>query len=89
VLPNLAEAAEGSEQEWIERAIAALRAHIEGRLPAGMESYQIAGRAVSKMPIKEAVALLATLESRLARLRNPEFVTRPVLVSFTGPGFKR
>ena len=89
VLPNLAEATEGSEQEWVERAITALKAHIEGRLPAGMESYQIAGRAVSKIPVKEAVALLATFESRLARLRNPDFVTRPVLVSFTGPGFDR
>lgn len=89
VLPNLAEATEGSEQEWVERAIAALKAHIEGRLPAGMESYQIAGRAVSKIPVKEAVALLATFESRLARLRSPDFVTRPVLVSFTGPGFDR
>ncbi len=89
VLPNLAEATEGSEQEWVERAIAMLRAHIEGRLPAGMESYQIAGRVVAKMPIKEAVALLATFESRLARLKSPDFVTRPVLVSFTPPGFDR
>ncbi len=89
VQPNLAEATEGSEQEWIERAIAALRAHVEGRLPAGMESYQIAGRVVAKMPVKEAVGLLTSLESRLASLKNPGFVTRPVLVSFTGPGFER
>jgi hypothetical protein len=89
VLPNLAEATEGSEQEWIERAIAMLRAHIEGRLPAGMESYQIAGRVVAKVPIKEAVSLLSSLETRLAGLQNPGFVTRPVLVSFTGPGFDR
>ena len=89
VLPNLAEATEGSEQEWIERAIAALRAHVEGRLPAGMESYQIAGRVVAKMPVKEAVGLLASFESRLANLKNPDSFTRPVLVSFTGPGFER
>jgi hypothetical protein len=89
VLPDLTVATEGSEQEWIERAIAMLRAHIEGRLPAGMESYQIAGRVVAKMPIKEAVSLLSSLESRLAGLKNPGFVTRPVLVSFTGPGFDR
>ncbi len=89
VLPNLAEASEGSEQEWIERAIAMLRAHIEGRLPAGMESYQIAGRVVAKMPIKEAVSLLSNLESRLAGMQNSGFVTRPVLVSFTKPGFDR
>jgi len=89
VLPNLAEATEGSEQEWIERAVATLRAHVEDRLPAGMESYQIAGRVVAKMPVKEAVGLLTSLESRLANLKNPDFVTRPVLVSFTGPGFER
>ena len=89
ILPNLAEASEGSEQEWIERAIAMLRAHIEGRLPAGMESYQIAGRVVAKMPIREAVSLLSSLESRLAGLQKPGFVTRPVLVSFTKPGFER
>ncbi len=89
ILANLAEAGEGSEQEWIERAIAALKAQIEGRLPAGMESYQIAGRAVSKMPVKEAMALLGALESRLARVSNPGSVTRPVLVSFTPPGFDR
>jgi hypothetical protein len=89
VLPNLAEATEGSEQEWLERAIVALKAHIEGRLPAGMESYQIAGRVVSKMPTREAIDLLTSFESRLARLSNPDFVTRSVLVSFTGPGFDR
>ncbi|MBU0741075.1 hypothetical protein KJ554_01840 [bacterium] len=89
VVANLAEATEGSEQQWIERSVAVLKAHIEGRLAAGMESYQIAGRVVAKMPIKEAVGLLTTLESRLARLRNPDFITRPVLVSFTGPGFER
>lgn len=88
VLPNLADATEGSEQEWLERAVAMLRAHVEGRLPTGMESYQIAGRVVAKMPIKEAIGLLTSLESRLASLHRPDF-TRPVLVSFTKPGFDR
>jgi len=87
VLPDIAAATAGSQQEWLERAITALKAHIEGRLPAGMESYQIAGRAVSKIPVKEAVDLLTSLESRLARLANPDFVTRQVLVSFTETGF--
>lgn len=89
VEPNLAEATEGSEQEWVERAVAALKAHIEGRLTAGMESYQIAGRAVSKIPAREAVALLSSFEARLARMKNPDQVTRPVLVSFTSPGYDR
>jgi len=87
VTPDLSAATAGSQQEWLERAIAALKAHIEGRLPAGMESYQIAGRMVSKMPVKDAMGLLATLESRLARVANPGCVTRSVLVSFTPTGF--
>lgn len=89
VTANLAEATDGSDQEWLERAIVALRAHIEGRLPAGMESFQVAGRAVSKTPINEAMKLLSGLESRLAHVRAPDFVTRPVLVSFTPPGSDR
>ena len=87
VLPDLTTATDGGQQEWLERAITALKAHIEGRLPAGMESYQIAGRAVSKIPVKEAVDLLTSLESRLARLANPDAVTRQVLVSFSETGF--
>jgi hypothetical protein len=87
ILPNLAQASEGSEQEWLETAIAALTAHIQGRLPTGMESYQIAGRAVSRIPLKEAVGLLSSLESRLLRLKNPTAAVRPMLVSFTPTGF--
>ena len=92
VLPDLTTATDGGQQEWLERAITAheptnLVVPHEGRLPAGMESYQIAGRAVSKIPVKEAVDLLTSLESRLARLANPDAVTRQVLVSFSETGF--
>ena len=89
ILEDLSTAAGGDAQNWIERAVVALRAHIEGRLPAGMETYSIAGRSVAKMPIKEAVDLLSTLESRLARLRDPSSITRTVLARFTGTGFSR
>lgn len=89
VTGDLAQATEGSEQEWVERAIAMLRAHIEGRLPAGLESYQIANRVVSKMPIREAVGLVNDLEARLARLGNPDQISRSVLVQFTGTGYLR
>jgi hypothetical protein len=89
ITPNLAEATDGSSQDWLERAIPVLRAHIEGRLPAGLESYQVAGRVVSKMPIKDADDLLCRYESRLARLRNPDATIRPILMSFTEPGFSQ
>lgn len=86
VLTNLSAATGGSNQQWLERAIGALQAHIEGRMPSGMQSYQIAGRVVSKMSLTEALGVLSTLEARLARVKNPKRVTRPVLVRFTGTG---
>lgn len=84
---NLAEATDGSSQVWLERAVEALQAHLEGRLSAGLESYSIAGRAVSKIPIKEADVLLTSYEARLFRLKNPDSVSRSVLIEFTRTGF--
>jgi len=83
---DLAKAAAGDEQSWIERAVVVLRAHLEGRLEAGMQSYAIAGRQVAKIPIKEAAELLTMFESRLARLENPDDVGRTILVRFSGTG---
>lgn len=86
VTDNLAEATDGSSQEWLERTVPILRAHVEGRLRAGLESYSIAGRAVSKMPVADAVALLTQLEGRLRRLKNPGVISRLGVVSFVKPG---
>lgn len=87
ITPDLSSATPGSQQEWLERAIAALKAHIEGRLPAALQSYAIAGRQVAKMDIKEASGLLADYEARLARIADPTRVSRPVLIQFPSPGF--
>jgi hypothetical protein len=89
IVADAAAAIGGNQQLWLERAIAALQAHIEGRLPDGMLSYQIAGRVVSKMTITEALSVLSVLEGRLARVINPRRVTRPILVSFPPLGFDR
>jgi hypothetical protein len=88
ITPNLAEAGEGDHQEWVEKAVIALRAHIDGRLPAGMESYSIAGRAVSKIPIREAINLLDGLEARLSRIESPTKPTKSILVNFNKTGFE-
>jgi hypothetical protein len=88
ILPDLTQAREASEQHWIERTIVALRAHVEGRAEAGMESYQIAGRAVSKIPLREAIRLLTELEARLERMKNPGAISRTVYVEFPPLGYK-
>lgn len=90
IKPNLAQSKEGGDQEWVEVAIVALKSHIQGRLPKGMESYQIAGRAVSKIPIKDAMILLSQLETRLAQLKKTAGVgiTRKILTRFTPIGYE-
>jgi hypothetical protein len=86
ILANLAAATPGSLQEWLEQNIAILRDHIQNRLAAGLESYVVAGRQIGKISIREANVILASYESQLARLANPDVVTRQVLVRFTPPG---
>ena len=88
VLPDLTVAGDGDEQEWVEESIAALKAHIRGRLPAGMQSYSIAGRTVSKLPLEEAMKMLTQLEARLERLKRPGKLTRTVYTQFVKPGYE-
>ena len=88
ILPDLTKATDTSEQEWIEKAVAALRAHIEGRLPTGMESYSIAGRAVSRMPLAEALEWLDKLEARLSRMKSPGSMSDTVFIEFPKPGWE-
>lgn len=83
---NLATATDGSSQLWLERAIPILRAHVEGRLTGGMQSYAIAGRAVTKIPIDEAVKMLDRFEGRLARIKNPDKISRLGVIEFVRPG---
>jgi len=85
ISPDLATATDGGEQSWLETSVAALKNHIAGRIPAGMEAYAIAGRQVSKIPVREAIVLLADLEARLASLANPDAVSRSVEITFTAP----
>lgn len=58
VRPNLASPLVGSDgRTHNERTLALLDAAIEGRVVDGIENYSIAGRAVSKIPIKDLVEL--------------------------------
>lgn len=83
---DLATARDGDSQLWLERAIPVLRAHVEGRLTAGMQSYAIAGRAVTKIPVEEAVKMLDHFEARLARLKNPDKISRLGVFDLVRPG---
>jgi hypothetical protein len=84
--PNLATATAGSLQSWAERVLPLVEAAIAGRIPSGMESYQIAGRAVSKIPIPELKAFRSSLLVEISRLKHPKRISRPIYIKFPPTG---
>jgi hypothetical protein len=84
--PNLATATDGSLQDWAEKVLPLVEAAIAGRIPAGMESYQIAGRAVAKIPIRELMALRGQLKSMVAQGQSRTRISRPIHIKFPQTG---
>jgi hypothetical protein len=84
VLPNIARAEAGELQSWAERTLAVVEAALENRLENGMESYSIAGRAVSKIPQAELLKIRSQLRSEVAQLKNPGSFVREVKGKFSG-----
>lgn len=68
-------------QSHNERTLAILEAAIEGRLTADIQSYQVAGRAVAKIPMTELVQLRATYAAAVHQERTGTFGRR-IDVSF-------
>lgn len=67
-----------------ERALSLIEAAIEGRLPTGMESYQVQGRAISKIPIADLYKLRASYRAEVRRQRFGSAGTMQVV--FSRPG---
>lgn len=68
--PNVELASLSGLQTHEERALAIIEARIEGRLTADLETYQIDGRAVTKIPVKELLALRAHYRHLVWKQRN-------------------
>lgn len=68
---DMAAAEAGDAQTHNERVLALLEAAIEGRIPAGMESYQIAGRTVANIPVVDLRKLLTKYRWLVWQERNP------------------
>jgi len=68
VEPDPRVAVAGTFQTHAEKTLAVIEAALEGRLTSDLESYQIAGRAVNKIPIRE----LTRLRGRYAGLVRQE-----------------
>lgn len=65
-----------------ERTLAIIESKIEGRLTADLEHYQIDGRAVGKIEIRELMKLRARYRHEIWRQRNPGKAAPQRLVRF-------
>ncbi len=86
--PNPTTDTAGANQQWIEKVLELVEARIAGRTVDGadVESYQIAGRALTKIPFRELMGIRNILRSQLRALRAGGKFTREVLIKFTGAG---
>lgn len=80
--PDVGVAAAGELQSWEEKTLPIVELAIAGRLPSGMENYQVFGRAIGKIPIKDLLSIRASLQADVNRLRNPGRIGRSVKVQF-------
>lgn len=75
--PNLATARAGAFLSHAEKTLGIIELALSGRLTADLESYQIAGRAVTKIPIKELRELRGWYAAEVARAQNPGTLGTP------------
>lgn len=85
VEPDLYAAAAGTQQTHNEKMLAAIQSVLQGRATNDIESYQIAGRAVNKIPVAELIKLENVYIAKVRRERNPGQFGVNHRVRFTRP----
>ena len=89
VQPNLATAAAGSDVFHAEIMLglveAELKARLSGTAGSAHDSYQIGGRAINKMSVKELRQYRAALKAEVAMKRGGGQLGRTVEIAFTAP----
>jgi hypothetical protein len=81
--PNVSTSAAGVFNTFEERTLAVVEAALSGRLTTGIETYQIAGRSVSKIPIQELREIRGQLLAAIWRQNNPGRLGVPWKVQFS------
>ncbi|MGH9685279.1 MAG: hypothetical protein ACRD4S_16915 [Candidatus Acidiferrales bacterium] len=84
--PNIAVATPGTFQTFEEKTLVVLEAAIAGRLTTDIQSYQIAGRAVNKIPVEELMQLRGKYRAMVWRQQNPGRLGVPYKVIFKTEG---
>jgi hypothetical protein len=73
----------GAFQTFEERTLAAIEAVIGGRATSDIEAYQIAGRAVTKIPMKELLRLRGIYKAVVWRQQHPGKIGKPWKIDFS------
>jgi len=84
VTPDLEAAAAGSLQSEAEKTLSVLKAKRDGRLASDLESYQIDGMSVAKIPFEDLDQLIRRYEQAVARERNGGKLGRIHYAAFRG-----
>jgi hypothetical protein len=74
---NLATAPAGAFLTWAEKTIVAIEALLSGRVTADLESYQIAGRQITKIPFEQLQKIRGRLLAQIARAQYPGTLGTP------------
>lgn len=69
-----------------ERHLAAIEAVLSNRITADVESYQIAGRQLVKIPVDQLLKMRAMFAAEVRRARTGGRIGTPMLVQFTRTG---
>lgn len=85
VEPDIASANAGDLQPTDEQLLEVVEAALANRLTADMQSYQIGGRSVTKIPAAELYDLRTRLRSAVDQARNAGTFGRNVDLTFLGP----
>jgi len=72
--------------EHCQRMLTLIETALEGRLTSDMESYSIAGRAISKIPARELLRFRAVYRAQVEALQNKGRPRPSLKVQFVRPG---
>lgn len=84
-LPNIVTAGDGDLQSWEEKTLSVIELALTNQLTSGIANYQILGRAVSKIPVPELLALRLSIKDTI-RMRKTGKLGSTSVVQFTNPG---
>jgi hypothetical protein len=79
---DLATASAGATLTFWEKTLSVVELALSGRLTKDLQSYQIAGRAVQKIPIKELLQIRGIARANVWKAANPDRISEPVFVDF-------